>query len=78
MTEHVYPKLPNSTYMEDKLEHLKKELARYKKIKSKWTVANTTLRICGISVDQSISWSFSKCSIFKVSLLLASFWQVFQ
>ena len=59
MTEYVYPKFPddgvaNATqdkinYMEDKLEHLKK-LARYKKIKNKWTVANTMLWICGISV----------------------------
>ena len=51
----MYPKLPDDgmdkiNYMEDKLGHLKRELARYKKIKNKWTVANTTLRICGISV----------------------------
>ena len=48
MTERVYPKLHDSTHMEDKLEHLKKELARYEKINSKWTVANTMLRICGL------------------------------
>ena len=45
MDEQLYPKLPDDrvdqatqdmiNYMEDKLEHLKKELARYKKIKSK-------------------------------------------
>ena len=32
MTERVYPKLCDSTHMEDKFEHLKKELACYKKI----------------------------------------------
>ena len=36
--------------MEDKVKLLQKDLTHYKKIKSKWSVANTTLRTCGISL----------------------------
>ena len=71
MTERVYPKLPDSTRMEDKLEHLKKELARYKKIKSKWTVANTTLRICGISATGLLAGA--SVTVASLSIPIASF-----
>ena len=37
-------------FMEDKVKLLQKDLTHYKKIKSKWSVANTTLRACGISL----------------------------
>ena len=37
-------------FMEDKVKLLKKDLTHYKKIKSKWSVANTTLGTCGISL----------------------------
>ena len=71
MTERVYPKLPDSTHMEDKLEHLKKELACYKKIKSKWTVANIMLRICGISVTSLLAGA--SVTVASLSISIASF-----
>ena len=40
--------IPN--FMEDKVKLVQKDLVHYKKIKSKWSVANTTLRTCGISL----------------------------
>ena len=71
MTEHVYPKLPDSTHMEDKSEHLKKELAHYKKIKSKWTVANTKLRICDILVTGLLAGA--SVAVASLSIPIASF-----
>ena len=41
--------IPN--FMEDKVKLLQKDLAHYKKIKSKWSVANTVLKVTGISVS---------------------------
>ena len=37
--------------MLDKQKVLREKLAHYKKIKSKWTIANTVLKITGISVS---------------------------
>ena len=53
MVESLYPKLNDDgmlNFMEDKLKLLQKDLTHYKKIKSKWSVANTMLRTCGISL----------------------------
>ena len=64
MDEQLYPKTTQAqvqssdgvsrgmlNFMEDKVKQVQKDLARYKKIKSKWSVANTTLRTtCGISL----------------------------
>ena len=53
MVESVYPKLNDDgmlNFMEDKVKLLQKDLTHYKKIMSKWSVANTTLRTCGISL----------------------------
>ena len=69
MTECVYPKLPDST--QDKLEHFKKELAHFKKVKSKWTVANTMLRICGISVTDLLAGA--SVTVASLSIPIASF-----
>ena len=41
--------IPN--FMEDKVKLLQKDLAHYKKIKSKRSVANTVLKVTGISVS---------------------------
>ena len=57
--------------MEDKLEHLKKKLARCKKIKNKWTVANTMLRICGISVTSLLAGA--SVTLASLSIPIASF-----
>ena len=38
-------------FMEDKVKLLQKDLTHYKKIKSKWSVANTVLKGTGISVS---------------------------
>ena len=37
--------------MEDKVKLSQKDLAHYKKIKSKWSVANTVVKVTGISVS---------------------------
>jgi hypothetical protein len=60
MTEQLglYPKLQDEerndlhkvNYMLDKQKLLKEKLAHYKKIKGKWSVANTVLKVAGISV----------------------------
>ena len=44
MDEQLYPKLNDGgmlNFMEDKVKQVQKDLAQYKKIKSKWSVANT-------------------------------------
>ena len=58
MVEQLHLKIQGSeaaqgmiNFMEDKLKDLQKELAHYKKIKDKWTVANTIFRTAGISVS---------------------------
>ena len=59
MNEPLYPKLQSSdsesrgmlNFMEDKVKQVQKDLARYKKIKNKWSVANTVLKGTGISVS---------------------------
>ena len=56
----MYPKLNDGgmlNFMEDKVKQVQKDLTHYKKIKSKWSVANTTLRTCGYFTDKSISGS---------------------
>jgi hypothetical protein len=50
----LYPKLPSDdkiNFMLDKQKLLKEKLVHYKKIKSKWVVANTVLKSVGISVS---------------------------
>ena len=44
---------------------------RYKKIKSKWTVANTMLRICGISVTGLLAGA--SVTVASLSIPIASF-----
>ena len=54
MDETLYPKLNDggmSNFMEDKVKQVQKDLAHYKKNKSRWSVANTALKITGISVS---------------------------
>ena len=63
MDEQLYPKIQSSdgaqahesrgmlNFMEDKVKLLQKDLTHYKKIKSKWSVANTVLKGTGISVS---------------------------
>ena len=59
MDEQIYPKLQSNdsesrgmlNFMEDKVKQVQKDLARYKKIKNKWSVANTVLKGTGISVS---------------------------
>ena len=53
MTERVYPILPDDkmNFMMDKQKALREKLAHYKKIKKKWSCANTALKITGISLS---------------------------
>ena len=57
MDEQLYPKIRSSelrgmlNFMEDKVKLLQKDLTHYKKIKGKWSVANTVLKGTGISVS---------------------------
>ena len=63
MTEQIYPKLQNPgdlrsqgaegqvNYMMDILKRLREKQTHYKKIKGKWSVANTVLKVTGISVS---------------------------
>ena len=53
MTERVYPKLLDDkmNFMMDKQKALREKLAHYKKIKNKWSCANTALKITGISLS---------------------------
>ena len=53
MTERVYPILPDDkmNFMMDKQKALREKLAHYKKIKNKWSCANTALKITGISLS---------------------------
>ena len=53
MTEGVYPKLPDDkmNFMMDKQKALREKLAHYKKIKKKWSCANTALKITDISLS---------------------------
>ena len=69
MTERVYFIVHDSTPHGGQVGTFKKELARYKKIKSKWTVANTTLRICGISVTGLIAGA--SATVASLSVLIA-------
>ena len=58
MDESLYPKLNDGgmlNFMEDKVKLLQKDLTHYKKIKNKWSVANTRLRICGISLTSLLA-----------------------
>ena len=53
MTERVYPKLHDDkmNFMMDKQKASRGKLAHYKKIKNKWSCANTALKITGISLS---------------------------
>ena len=56
MTEQLYPNLQSTTdsqlnYMMDKQKALKEKLLHYTKVKNNWSVANTVLKITGISVS---------------------------
>ena len=48
----LYPKLNEDkvNFMLDKQKLLKEKLAHYEKVKGKWTIANTVLKVAGISV----------------------------
>ena len=52
MDEQLYPKFDDDkhvlNYMMDKIKLLNKDYTHYRKIKAKWSVANTMLRACGI------------------------------
>ena len=60
MTECVYPILPDDkmNFMMDKQKALREKLAHYKKIKNKWSCANTALKITGIFFVMYTMWSF--------------------
>ena len=49
----MYPILPDDkmNFMMDKQKALREKLAHYKKIKNKWSCANTALKITGISLS---------------------------
>jgi hypothetical protein len=51
--EKLYPKLDNDkiTFMVDKQKALQEKLIHYKKIKRKWSIANTVLKSLGFSVS---------------------------
>ena len=57
MNEQLYPKIQSSesrgvlNFMEEKVKLLQKDPTHYKKIKGKWSVANTVLKGTGISVS---------------------------
>ena len=53
MADQIYPKLHDGkmNFMLDKQKALKEKPVHYKMIKSKWSLANTVLKITGISVS---------------------------
>ena len=58
MTEQIYPQLNDDykvNFILDQQKLLKEKLDRYKKIKNKWTFANTTLKVCGIAVSCTLA-----------------------
>ena len=53
----LYPKLTDDkiAFMLDKQKLLQKDLAHYKKIKNKWSRADTVLKVIGISVSAALA-----------------------
>ena len=70
MVEQIYPKLHDDkmNFMLDKQKALREKLAHYKKIKSKWSLANGVLKSTGIS----LSCILGGASILTISIPIAA------
>ena len=76
MDESLYPKLNDGgmlNFMEDKVKQVQKDLAHYKKIKNKWSVANTRLRTCGISLTSLLAAAVAATAPLSVPIAIPIF-----
>ena len=77
MDESLYPELNYDgmlNFIEDKVKQVQKDLTHYKKIKSKWSVANTMLRTCGISLASLLAAATAATAPLSVPIAIPIIW----